>query len=85
MRGSSSRKAATREASNRIRGGSCHSTGPSFGPSASTPEARKFATGVATSRSCFMCVTNRGPLTAKTKSSGVSRAHACQLDGRCNE
>ena len=74
-----------RSASKRIRGGSCHSTGPSFGPSASTPEARKFATGVATSRSCFRCVTKRGPLTAKTKSSGVSRAHARQLCGRCNE
>ena len=43
-----------------------------WGRARARPEARKFATGVATSRSCFMCVTNRGPLTAKTKSSGVS-------------
>ena len=35
------------------------------------PEAKKLASGVSTSRSRFMWVTNRPPLTAKTKSSGV--------------
>ena len=27
-------------------GGNCHNTGPSFGPSANTPDAKKFATRV---------------------------------------
>ena len=70
VRGSRSRNAASRSASKRIRGGSCHSTGPSFGPSASTPEAKKLASGVSTSRSCLRWVTKRPPLTANTKSVG---------------
>ena len=50
--------------------------GPASGPSASTPLAKKFATGTRTSASFFRCVTNRGPLTENTKSSGVSAAQA---------
>ena len=41
-----------------------------------TPLAKKLASGVPTSASFFMCVTNRGPLTDSTKSSGVACAHA---------
>ena len=32
-----------------------------------------------------MCVMNRPPLTANTKSSGTSARHFSQLDGRCRE
>jgi hypothetical protein len=53
-------------------------------PSARTPEARKFASGVSTSRSFFMCVMKRPPLTENTKPSGVSARHACQLAGFCS-
>ena len=66
-------------------GGSCHSTGPSFGPSASTPEAKKLASGASTPASFFMWVTNRGPLTENRKSSGVSAAHFAYDSGRCSE
>ena len=42
----------------------------------STPDAKKFASGISTSFSFFMCVMNRPPLTEKTKSSGVASCHA---------
>jgi hypothetical protein len=59
--------------------------GPSFGPSASTPEAKKFASGASMSRRRFMCVTNRGPFTENTKSSGVLSRQRCQFAGRWSE
>ena len=56
-------------------GGSCQRIGPSFSFNASTPEAKKFASGFSTPASFFMWVMKRPPLTANTKPSGVSRAH----------
>jgi hypothetical protein len=56
VRGNWSKNPDNTSASNSCRSGSCHSTGPSFGPSASTPDAKKFASGASTSRSRFMCV-----------------------------
>ena len=53
--------------------------------SASTPEAKKFASGVSTSASFFMCVMNRAPFTANVKSSGVSSCQRRKLSGRCSE
>ncbi len=58
---------------------------PSLLPSASTPLAKKLASGVRTSRSRLMCVTKRGPLTANVKPSGVWSRHATNDDGRCIE
>jgi len=75
VRGSRSKKSAIRCASNDILGGSCHNTGPSFGPRASTPEAKKLARATSMSRSCFMWVMYRLPLTAISKVSGVCSAH----------
>src|ERR1700750_645551 len=76
---------STRSASNAICGGNCQSTGPSLRPSASTPEAKKFASGVLASRNFFICVMKRGPFTANTKSAGVSSCHCCQAAGGCSE
>ncbi len=84
-RGSSAKNAASRSPLKPRLGGSCHSTGPSLARSASTPDAKKFASGVSTPASFFMCVTNRGPLTAKVKSAGVSAYQLRKLDGRCSE
>jgi len=75
LRGSSRKNSESVSGSNRRRGGSCHRIGPSFCPSANTPEAKKFANAVSTSRSCFMWVMNRPPLTENTKSSGVWSSH----------
>ena len=66
-------------------GGVCQRNGPSFSPSARTPDAKKFASGVSISRSRFMCVMKRLPFTAKTKSAGVDVAHALYERGDCNE
>ena len=68
VRGRSAKKSASRSSSYPRFGGSCQSIGPSFGPSASTPEAKKFASGVSTPRSFFMWVTKRPPLTENRKS-----------------
>ena len=62
-------------------GGSCHSSGPSRSPRASTPEAKKLASVVSASASFFMWVMNRLPLTAKTKSSGVSATQLRNASG----
>ena len=48
-----------------------------------TADAKKFANAVSTSCSFFRCVMKRLPLTAKTKSSGVSRAQRQYVSGRC--
>ncbi|CPU63772.1 Uncharacterised protein [Mycobacteroides abscessus] len=85
VRGRSVRNASSRSWSKAVRAGSGHRTGPSLLPSARTPLARKLATGVRTSRSRFMWVTKRGPLTANVKPSGVWSRHATNDDGRCNE
>jgi hypothetical protein len=44
-------------------------------PSSKTPESKNRSSGSAESASRFMCVMNRLPLTAKTKSSGVWSRH----------
>ena len=49
------------------------------------PWAKKLASGTSTSRSRFMWLMKRPPLTEKTKSSGTSSRHFSQLDGRCRE
>ena len=85
VRGSRSRKAVTSSASKATRSGSCHSTGPNAGPSDSTPEAKKLANGVSTSRSRLRCVMNRPPFTAKTKSSGTVARHCWYDAGRWSE
>ncbi len=85
VRGSWSKNPRIRSASKGRFWGSCHSRGPSLGPSASTPEAKKLARGASTSRSFFMWVMKRPPLTAKTKSSGVWSRHAAYDVGRCSE
>lgn len=72
VRGSSFRKSSRRSGSYLKLGGSCHSTGPSLGPSASTPEAKKLASGTFESLRRRMWVMKRGPFTEKTKSSGVA-------------
>ncbi len=48
------------------------------------PEAKKFATGSATSSSRLMCVMNRGAFTENRKSSGVPSRHLIQLAGFCS-
>ena len=53
-------------------GGNCQMIGPSFSPRLKTPEAKKFDSGVCTSRRRLIWVTYRGPFTVKTKSSGVA-------------
>ena len=59
-RGSIAKKSRNRASSNRMCGGNCHrigpSLGPSLGPSRSTPDAKKFASGVSTFRSFSMWV-----------------------------
>ena len=45
---------------------------------------KKLASGASTSASFFMWVMKRGPLTAKTKSSGVCSYQAWKLRGRCS-
>jgi hypothetical protein len=82
VRGNCSKKLASRSGRYPRDGGSCQRIGPSFGPSASSPVAKKFATGVRGSFSFFMCVMNRGALTLKTKSSGVCAAQDAKSDGR---
>ena len=84
VRGSRSKKAANRPGSKPKFGGSCQSSGPSLRSRARTPEAKKFASGVPTSASLFMCVMNRPPLTANTKSSGDRENQSRKLDGRCS-
>ena len=68
-------KSSSRAASNKKVSGSCHRIGPSLPPSASTPEAKKLASGVWTSRSFFMWVMKRPPFSEKTKSGGTCSAH----------
>lgn len=59
--------------------GSCQQYGPSFDPRASTPEAKKLASGISTSFSRLMWVTNWWPFTEKTKVSGVAAAQFWKL------
>ena len=80
-RGSMERKWSRRSASNLKRGENCHRKGPSFSSSRNTPEAKKLASGVSMSCSCFRCVMNRLPLTAKTKPSGVSSRQRAKESG----
>lgn len=54
-------------------------------PSASTPDAKKLASGVSMSRGRFMWVMKRGPLIAKTNPSGTASRHARQMSGDCSE
>jgi hypothetical protein len=75
------RNVASRSTSNASCGGSCQRIGPSFSSSASTPDAKKFASGPSQSRSFLWCVRKRPPFTAKTKSAGVSSYQRRQLDG----
>ena len=84
-RGSCAKNAASRSGSNVSRAGSCHRNGPSRSPSSSGPLAKKVPSAAPGSRSRFMWVTNRGPLTAITVSAGTCSAQASQLDGRCSE
>ncbi len=79
------RNVSIRSASNPRLGGSCHSSGPSLVSSASTPEAKKLASGVSIPFSFFMWVMNRPPLTANSKSSGTAAAHDAYADRRCSE
>ena len=69
--GSPAKNAAKRAWSSGMRSGNCHKIGPSFSRSASGPEAKKLASASSTSRSFFMCVMKRPPLTANTKPGGV--------------
>ena len=54
-------------------------------PSASTPEAKKLASGASMSPRRFMWVMKRGPFTEKTKSSGVASRQRTQFAGLCSE
>ncbi|KQU28305.1 hypothetical protein ASG69_09770 [Rhodococcus sp. Leaf225] len=74
-RGSSAKKSAILVASKRNVAGSCHRIGPSRGPSARTPDAKKLPSAASTPTSFFMWVTKRGPFTANTNPSGVSARH----------
>jgi hypothetical protein len=60
----------------------CHRIGPSLCSSLSTPEAKKFASGASMSRSFFMWVMKREPLTANTNPSGVSACQRANESGR---
>jgi hypothetical protein len=71
LRGNDAKNASKRPRSAGICSGNCQRIGPSFSRSASTPDAKKFASAVSTSRSFFMCVMKRPPLTANTKPGGV--------------
>ena len=71
-RGSISKKLRKRSAFQPKFGGNCQRIGPNFSRNASTPEAKKLASGVSTSRSFFICVMKRGPFTLKMKPAGVS-------------
>jgi hypothetical protein len=66
-------------------GGSCHKIGPSFSPSRSTPDDRKFASAVSKFLSLSMCVMYRLPLMAKRKSSGTAARHPSHVRGRVSE
>ena len=70
---------------NRICGANCHSIGPIFEPNSSSPLAKKFANACSTPRSFSICVMYLEPFTAKTKSSGVTRAHSRKNSGFCSE
>lgn len=83
--GSTPRKSSSVPASKGRVGGNCHRMGPSFGPSANSPEARKLAMAARHSRSRSMWVMKRGAFTVKTKPGGVASAQAAQLWGRCRE
>jgi hypothetical protein len=85
VRGSSSRNLSKRSSRKPSCCGNCHRIGPSFGPSRSTPEAKKLASGSSTSLSFFMWVMKRPPLTANTKRGGVSSRHLAYEDGVCSE
>ena len=74
-RGSAVRNSAIRSGSKARVGGNCQSTGPSLSARLSNPLARKFGSAAPTSRSRFMWVMNRPPLTANWNPSGVSAAH----------
>ena len=61
----------------------CQLTGPSLSPSSITPVRKNRSTDSPASASTLRLVANRGPLTAKTKSSGVSSTHLRKLSGFC--
>ena len=61
----------------------CQLTGPSLSFSSITPLPKKRSTDSPASASTRRLVAKRGPLTAKTKSSGVSSCHLRKLAGFC--
>jgi hypothetical protein len=59
----------------------CQLTGPSFDLSSVTPLEKNRSIDGAASASTRRLVAKRGPLTEKTKSSGVSSRHLMKLSG----